>query len=449
MALSTPWEHDGQRSSRGLSYSEFVHQRFVSDTPIGTIGQWVECFTIAFSSPASKKEMVPLLEQAWTAMRHRFPTITAQVEEGRMVYRSLADDELAPWLSGSFCVHTGGTVDEVFANLTRPAAIALHYFPDSSNLMLQSPHTHIDGRGACALWQALFETMSDSRTSKHLGSGQDIQHLPPADDRLFPLNKEPSEKLQDHAEEAVRHFGSESAIGIPTVDKKAAPAANRRVLVKLSRSSTQAVIDACKAHKLSVTSIWHAANALSIAKLQSNAASADTVFCPLSVFDVRQFARTPYSTDEFTVLMAANTFPIPVIDPASRSLIDLAQDIQAQYRQTFSGEGGTDLIKSYAAAMRALAMSGGPKAPNSAPIISSMGVIERFLKTSYAGGWSIDDFWVAETMAKSWPLSLLWTFDGRLTFSASYNEAHYAPDTVNAFVEGVKGEMLKGLGVSD
>ena len=379
-------------------------------------------------------------------MRYRLPQIAMQVEKGRMVYRSPDEKELAEWLENTLCLHEDEEADTIFATATRPTNVKLHVFPATSQMMLHSPHTHIDARGICTFWNSFFMMLSTIESSDQPRFGKESDHLPVPDDRLYTLNEDPGPTLQSRAKEAAEAFASDSPIGIPSLDLAAAPTTNRGAVIKISKAVTESIIQACKAQKISVTAAWHAANAVS-AQLVS--ASSGGLFCPLSNFDMRQYTTTPHATYDYTVLMASNTFPFPVMDPASKPFIAVAKELHQRYRSTYSGDGDVSLIKAYYSAMGTVRAKGPPKVVNTAPILSSIGIVENFLRRKYEGGWTIDGFWIAETLVKPWPLSMIWTFDGQMVLSASFNAAHFAEDTMDAFLQGVKNEMLKGLGIQE
>lgn len=73
-----------------------------------------------------------------------------------------------------------------------------------------------------------------------------------------------------------------------------------------------------------------------------------------------------------------------------------------------------------------------------------MEVIDDHLQLRY-GDWEISDFWVSPTMVTGDFQTYLWTFGGKMTFSACYNEAFYKTEQVDQVMEGTRDEMIQGL----
>lgn len=75
-----------------------------------------------------------------------------------------------------------------------------------------------------------------------------------------------------------------------------------------------------------------------------------------------------------------------------------------------------------------------------------MGVVDDFLARRY-GDWELRDYWVSSTMLTGDFQMYLWTWRGKMVFSACYNEAFYETKDVDAILERTRDEMLRGLGV--
>jgi hypothetical protein len=95
--------------------------------------------------------------------------------------------------------------------------------------------------------------------------------------------------------------------------------------------------------------------------------------------------------------------------------------------------------------------------PSSIPLLSSVGVLDKYLGREFGepergpgrgrGRWLIEDVWIAMTMLSAEIVAWLWSWDGEVTLSASWNEAYYTEEEAGRFLALLREELLTGLAV--
>lgn len=74
-----------------------------------------------------------------------------------------------------------------------------------------------------------------------------------------------------------------------------------------------------------------------------------------------------------------------------------------------------------------------------------MGDIDRYVKGSYGDSVEIEDIWLGVEMLTRQIVTHVWTRQGRMNFSAIFNENFYDADFVTRYLEEVKKELMDGL----
>ena len=82
----------------------------------------------------------------------------------------------------------------------------------------------------------------------------------------------------------------------------------------------------------------------------------------------------------------------------------------------------------------------------SEPMLSSIGVLDRYIQPSY-GKVAVRDFWVGVETVMPQLVCHLWTWQGRMRFCASYNETFYVESFVQDFLRRVMDIVKMELGV--
>ena len=265
MAAAYPWIEDNGVWRRKLGSMESFYLTLAS--PEGQPVHWMIgcCVSIAYCGNDSV-DIEKALRQGWKDTRRDFPSIAAVVDPAtrEMVVRSDDASTVEQWLQRSFKVHHGITADELFSAFKSQFYTTLHFLRDANQLVIQAPHTLIDGRGILYLFHALFTAMS-KQSGDHANG--DLRKGPPnltrPYDEWLGILSVPSEKNVKEAESIFqRILLQEKPIRLPGVDFASQPRKPVHRDLGLSEETTRAVIDACKRKGITVTSAWHAALAM-------------------------------------------------------------------------------------------------------------------------------------------------------------------------------------------
>ncbi|RYP53009.1 hypothetical protein DL768_001912 [Monosporascus sp. mg162] len=155
-------------------------------------------------------------------------------------------------------------------------------------LLLQSPHTLVDGRGMLYLYHALFTALStrpgdDSQDYKTTGS----PNLSKPYDEWLGVSAVPSQKNFADAQSIFqRVLQQERPIRLPGVDFATTSQRPVHRDLELTEEATSFIIGPCKQKGVTVTSAWHAALALAT---QSAAGEEGTSYVQFTTIDLRRY----------------------------------------------------------------------------------------------------------------------------------------------------------------
>jgi hypothetical protein len=92
-------------------------------------------------------------------------------------------------------------------------------------------------------------------------------------------------------------------------------------------------------------------------------------------------------------------------------------------------------------------VNGAPGKPPSGVTLSSLGIIDRNLRSDYGPKLQIDKFRFGVSMMTRQTILYAWTFKGRLSLSLNYNEAYYSDSMASEVVSRVAWHLKEGLEV--
>lgn len=105
----------------------------------------------------SRPRFVTDLKKACIQTRFDYPGLAATIIGDKWIYRTADLTELAHWLEETFQVHREPlTAREALGPAPR---VVLHVLPDTQELMIQGPHTHMDGFELMKTFQHLISCM--------------------------------------------------------------------------------------------------------------------------------------------------------------------------------------------------------------------------------------------------------------------------------------------------
>lgn len=423
-------------------------------------------FSYAPSSPGGKlsaHDLAPLLRKAWLQMRQQYPTLAAENHpEGKIYTSPSSSAELEAWLAATFIVTPGKTSVEHWKTMTKTRQMTMYFFPEERQLFLQGEHHILDGRGIMNFWDRFFRALaSPAKEDIMKTDGSEVSRLPPRSDDLLDMAEKRPGRGQQRALEILAPLSAMNApicVPVPHPLPPCSPL-NAALELKLSTRTTESIVAACKAQRLSVTAAWHAAVVLATQSIQAKrksvpGAGAGTQFACFGNFDLRRYFPAPDETslpDPYALSNHHCVVPY-VVAPDSKTFSQVARELASFYQQ--------DLPKADAEIWSALGPMIRMLVPQftrtpleeTTPALSSLGVVDNFIGSWYAdaegkGGWRVEDVWFGDTVTGPWLECFMWGWQRRLSVNTCYNPAYYTHVEVDEFNQLVQEKMLDGLRV--
>lgn len=415
---------------------------------------------VTFSYSGAEQDLESLLRAAWVELRLQQPTVAAVVTDKGKLYRP-ADSEavIQEWLDASFRVHDGPPAEDnpesCFARFRQVPHIILHYFPRSRELLIQACHVLIDGIGILYLWDKLFSILATSSLGNSRTTlGTEHALLPPVTTELLGVPSTSPPAGADRANHLVETWAgktySTSAAGVPVVRAGQPPSDSYlRRAVRLPPPTTDAVVQACKANGYTVTCAWQAAVLLAMRR-HANLHGVETPACATATVTMNlrpHFASSSF--DPRSVFAAPYYFAMPFdVDYETTPSFDkLARHNSAYFASALApGSGDLEMIPACLDLIVGATASESKPPPSSAPVLSSLGIVDKYLRSRY-GAWEVTDFWLADTTTTEMSLVFLWTFHGEMVLSMSPNARYMTTDMADQFLAEVRDIMVKELNV--
>ena len=402
-----------------------------------------------FSATASSQEDTETaLRHAWKTLRYDHPELACSVREDTIVYKVPDQAALDAWLNETFIVVPAATTKEDLLASFRPTVLAtLHYLPHSSEIVLHTSHWRIDVIGGISMLHNLFGAMAEPRQIRF---GDEGTHLSPGRDEAAGFGSS-DEKGREAATDLFMHFISNMpSIGFPAQNLDQKLGGTRRSEIVLDSSTTSAIVSGSKERGITVTTAFHAAMIVALQELnRTHSSSSSKKYTTLGLFNIRPLYRSPYN-DSFSHLTGVHVIGLPlVLEPSTYT--DLAIQLKDFYAQRRPPAKDSRLDQSVIVpyTLMTAEMASQPPPPGipapSEPMLSSMGVVDRYLKPQY-GNIALKEICVGVEMMNPQMVCYLWTWRGSMTLSVFYNETFYVESFVQDFlarvIEIVKSELM-------
>ena len=417
---------------------------------------WSISIFAQFEMKASMKETKTAMRQAWKTIRYDHPQLACIAYGDTKIYKVPDDAALDAWLDETFIVHPDSmTKEQLFATLHPSALATLHLLPNTSEIMIHTSHWRIDFIGGLSLLQNFFIAMAEPR---QVHFGDEGRNLSPCRDEAAGYNSFYNSGSQALIEErktaasdlVMQLLNNLPSIGLPVQNPNATPGSTKRSKSVLEPETTSAIISACKNRDLTVTTALHAALIVALQQITPTPPSSSTKYTSWGIFNVRPLLKAPFN-DSTIHPATVNIIGLPLsLHPSTYT--DLALQLKHFYKQRLPPSADSriegEIIVPYSNTIADIA--GQPLPENlpapSEPVLSSVGVIDDYLKPRY-GDIVVKDFWLGLEMVTQQLAIHVWTWQGRMTLSAVYNEAFYEEAFVKGFLEQVMGILLAELAV--
>lgn len=407
-------------------------------------------------------EIAPtLLRNAWKALRFEFPGLTLVVDDayeavysgaGKDVTR-LADEKCVnavtsateEWAQKTFRVESALSVEEILANYPIQDLPALIWLPTTSEVLFLTSHWRVDGIGSCMLLNRLFELVALKATGappEDWSVENDLAKISPSleDAAGSPLTATP--EIQNTAKEISTTFREKAlgSIGLPYNGDRTTPPGNPAVqAISFTAESSKALVDACKARKISVSAAIHAALAVATFALTSSKDVGEYV--TIMAVNYRPYLKQPYNSAAHACRTYVSSIPPTV--PKNATFKEQTVSLTRLFKNWHTEKMSKALRELYRGASQALlsppprpAGRGPPPNPPSGITHSNLGVIDQFLSSQYYRGVGceanekppvveVTKFRFGVSVMTRQMLLYPWTFRGQLNLSINYNNAYY------------------------
>lgn len=242
------------------------------------------------------------------------------------------------------------------------------------------------------------------------------------------------------------------SIGLPTRDSTQMPGGTYRSDVVLDPGTTSAIVSASKKRGLTVTTALHAALIVALQQLTPVPLSNSTKYTTCGAFNVRPFLKAPFNDSTLHPdTVHAALLPLTL---HTSTYANLAAQLTQFYKQRLPPSADSHIHEGIMVPFtnRLADMLGQPPpvdlpAPSD-PILSSVGIVDAYLKREY-GDIEVKDFWVGVEMVTPQITCHLWTWQGKMTLGACYNETFYDQGFVQDFLQRVIGIVFTELAIQE
>lgn len=267
MSATFSWHEDNGVWRRKLGGMETFYLTLAS--PEGQPVHWmIGCCVSLIYNGKDSIDIQGALRRAWKETRLKLPSLASTLDRssGEIVV-ALGDtsSESDEWLRESFQVHDHGSANDLFSAFKSQLHITLHFLPAAKQVMIQAPHSLIDGRGILHLYHTLFTALSNNNPDDHSNGAISTNSL----DLTLPYDKwlgllpVPSEKNSKAAESIFKRvLYQEQPIRLPGVDFTRESQHPAHVELVINEHISNTTFIECKKRGITVTSAWHAALAM-------------------------------------------------------------------------------------------------------------------------------------------------------------------------------------------
>lgn len=330
--------------------------------------------------------------------------------------------------------------------------LTLHYLPRPSQILLHTAHWRTDGVGIQKLLDAYYILLVSSKPGDldHVTWGEEVPRLAPAIEDLLKI---PTDTDSSMAQEAQRcfetFFSAAESVGVKLrPNSEPVPGSTRSSRMELSKSTTNAVVTACKRNGISVTAAVHAAVA------EANYAFAQNEdkkkhYSSTVRFSFRPHLPAPYNG----VAGAAGLY-------TTGTMIHTPADVcwaanAAHYHTVY--QAGLSLLyinshRAYANHLIQMLKTLPPDAPTPSNVdLSSFGVIENIVSQNYGTakrGLETKTVSIGTELLTQGMVVFFWTFRGQLTFNLAWNESFHSSEGGDAFLNGLRESLGRGLDIA-
>ncbi|USP73304.1 hypothetical protein yc1106_00578 [Curvularia clavata] len=388
------------------------------------------------------KDPAPYLETAWKQVRYNHPEIAAFPHNGNYVYRIGDATSIALWVSATFSVVEGKTVDELLGRIPRNEQMMCYFLRDTSEILIWSPHYRVDARGAIFCLNHLVESLANMNPD--LVFGGCAKNLTPSMESTLHIKHEKTPTIQAQAESRLAALESHKpALELKPNIKSQRPGYTQRHFVKFSKRDTKAIMDCCDTAALSLDVVLHAAlisAAVKLAPADEPRSFMASFHCNLRVL-IPEGEAPEDSPTSYTSVITTEVIVSPRTDFDSyyAQLAPVYATGYAPYLQ--SSPHFYKLVEE-----RLLAPELGTNGETDGqlqPRFAFLGSVDDHLAKDVGDGLvKVEDFWLgAETLTLRMMVHT-WVWDNQLVVSVCYNQNYWDRETAESLLGGMQETLI-------
>ncbi|EFR01003.1 hypothetical protein MGYG_04005 [Nannizzia gypsea CBS 118893] len=448
--ISREWTQTGPTTyERAIDHLE-TYYLFMADRGSGQPRQnWYT--TAAIKIKTEREDFSKDIKNVWTALRYEHPNYSAFVQNDRWIYNVADEQELGSWLQETFHIHdVEESARQLYPFKTNPSQRAvLHVLPRTQEIVLQAPHTHVDGIGMVTFFNQMMQLLVAPPARPNFG--KEGSHLVPPISKTAEIPEYTiSQKVAWDA--ALVKFRSQ----FPTVslrpDNAGALPAKYTKLQWLTFTAEETARIAAKSKELGFSVTAAAQAALSHAT-RVHSQVRNKTHSTLAIFDAREHINPNLHPPH--KLVGPHVFAMPVVIPVT-SFVETAR----QTKKVFIDCKKDDLVRAVSPLFSSdlIATLSAPRPPQmriSGQLqLTSLGILDKHLNTVYrsseqkSGGRTqleVQDLWLAPDMLTPDITADVWTFRGQLHIQLAYNGAFYHDESVAFLLRLIQKQFAQGL----
>ena len=421
---------------------------------------YVISFGVQVSHDLHTATLEEALRSAWVSLRHESPAIACVVDDELVEYTVLTDASLNQWLEESFLVERSGDARSMVGTFVPPHSMVLHYFPATNELLLRSSHWRSDGVGFISLMDRLLSLVITQR--KYPLDGSEARNLlPPLEEVAgFSLPGDATE-LEAIQKCFTNYVPNLPSMGLPVEPQSISGAATRTKEIILPENTTAAIIAACKKRGHTVSMAIHAAVIIALRESPHNLdlQLSRRKYASWTIINYRPYLPKPLDdTSAHPAAMWLTGYPM-VVSP-SGTFDEIAEETARNYWGGFPRPEKNHPGKAYNQAPYFHAIANAPSPPPELepiePALSSLGVLEQYLKGSYedshrpgepGSALKVSNPWLGIDILSKIAIVHVWTWQGKLVLSMCYNAGFYDKASIESYLSRTVETLMTELGV--
>ncbi|KAL2830812.1 hypothetical protein BDW59DRAFT_169986 [Aspergillus cavernicola] len=384
------------------------------------------------------------LKHAWEQARYEEPDIATFMDGETKVYE--VPDNTAPqeWLDSTFIISDTIDAEGLYRDAPRIKQATLYYLPKSTEIVLLAHHYTIDGVGALMWWHNYLSAVADPKPD--ITFGNEHVRLAPSLPEVIAIGSTvpPTLEQSERATSMLVDYTSRlPGIGIASKVGKVPPGQCQTATYTYSPETTAAIVRACKLNGITVTSAVHAAFIRVMIK-HADPESNTSRYTSAIELNLRDYLRAPYNKSA-----TANYFtPLPFSVNLPASFTELVKALGHNYRTNVRDH--PEILELTGLFTQALADIVKTPEYKAAPIpsdslLSSLGVVEKYLRSSYSGTVVVKDFGFGLDIMLGMNSLHFYTFNDRLRLVYNYNDGYQDGAKLREYLDDMEKVLREEL----